>query len=39
MNEIPLSKSDFSISDLVKDTGFQTKMSFQDTVHQLAKSL
>ena len=39
INEIPLSKSDFSIADLVKDTGFKIKMSFQDTVKQLAKSL
>ena len=39
MLEIALSKFDFSIEDLVKDTGFKTTMSFKDTVRQLANSL
>ena len=35
INEIPLSKDDFSIENLQKDTGFNPIMSFTDTVKEL----
>jgi hypothetical protein len=38
-NDIILNKEDFSIKNLVKDTGYKPLMTFEDTVKELHKSL
>ncbi|WP_413677342.1 NAD-dependent epimerase/dehydratase family protein [Prochlorococcus sp. MIT 0916] len=38
-NDISLKKSDFSINELTRDTGFKPIMSFEKTVHELYNSL
>lgn len=38
-NDIKLSEDDFSIANLVKDTGYMPKMTYEDTVRELYDSL
>lgn len=38
-NDVKLSEDDFSIAELVKDTGFAPQMSYEDTVRELYDSL